>query len=145
MTSAAFLEASAALLGQLQVCILVAFNVSVFSINKDILGHAADCFARDTELLFGSQCRASWPSAGLAAHQQPSQVACADSTAETHFKKRFLDMFSCWHFSGRCLLASSNQTGLAFASAGLMQVRRWTSGRQLRLNTKHLAWTFAAL
>ena len=52
--------------------------------------------------------------------------------AGTRCKKRFLDMFSCWHFSGWCLLTSSNkknrldpesirgvdQTGLAFASAG---------------------------
>ena len=27
--------------------------------------HPADCFTQETELLFGSQCRASWPSAGL--------------------------------------------------------------------------------
>ena len=59
-----FLEASAALLAGLHPEPCRALNVSVFLLNN-CAGTSADCFAQDTELLFGSQCRASWASAGL--------------------------------------------------------------------------------
>ena len=48
---------------------------------SNVLRHPADCFAQETELLFGSQCRASWSSAGLhscVVSAEPSQVAVTD-------------------------------------------------------------------
>ena len=67
-----FLEASAALLGQVQVCILLwrisralsSLKCVHFVLDKQIPWHPPDCFAQDSELLFG-QCRTSRPSAGL--------------------------------------------------------------------------------
>ena len=57
-----FLEASAALLGQVQVCILVwrirrdlsSLKICTFVLDKQMPSHPPDCFAQDSELLFES-------------------------------------------------------------------------------------------